>query len=146
MYEALVATGATDIRIVIPPKKTAIVDSRARGPWCQRNDAIERIGKVNRQTRCASSFLWLGTRSHHSVALPGEGMRDARKVLRGRPRLSDRAGDDRITGTQTPELQRKITLATGRWRNNLSIRTTPLFRARFPTPKNITINALYNCL
>ena len=34
MYEALAAAGASDIRIVIPPKKTAIVDSRARGPWC----------------------------------------------------------------------------------------------------------------
>ena len=34
---------------MIPPKKTAIVDSRAKGPWCQRNDAIERIGKVGRR-------------------------------------------------------------------------------------------------
>ena len=49
MYEALAAAGATDIRIVIPPKKTAIVDSRAKGPWCQRNGAIERIGKVGRR-------------------------------------------------------------------------------------------------
>ena len=29
MYEALAASGAADIRIVIPPKKTATVDSRA---------------------------------------------------------------------------------------------------------------------
>ena len=38
-----------DIRIVIPPKKTATVDSRATGSWCQRNDAIERIGEVGRR-------------------------------------------------------------------------------------------------
>ena len=49
MYEALAAAGASDIRIVIPPKKTAIVDPRARGPWCQRNEAIERIGKIGRR-------------------------------------------------------------------------------------------------
>ena len=34
MYEALATAGTTDIRIVIPPKKTATVDSRATGPWC----------------------------------------------------------------------------------------------------------------
>ena len=49
MYEALAASGRTDIRIVIPPKKTATVDSRATESWCQRNDAIERIGKVGRR-------------------------------------------------------------------------------------------------
>ncbi len=41
-----------------------------------------------------------------------------------------------------PRRPEQITLATGRWRNNFSTWTTPLFRARFPTPKNITINAL----
>ena len=40
MYEALVESGAADIRIVIPPKKTATVDWRATGPWCQRNEAL----------------------------------------------------------------------------------------------------------
>ena len=49
LYEALTASGAADIRIVIPPKKTATVDSRATGPWCQRNEAIERIGAVGRR-------------------------------------------------------------------------------------------------
>ena len=43
IYEALAAAGAADIRIVIPPMKTATVDARATGVWCQRNDAIERI-------------------------------------------------------------------------------------------------------
>ena len=42
-------SGADDIKIVIAPKKTATVDSRAAGPWCQRNDAIERIGEVGRR-------------------------------------------------------------------------------------------------
>jgi len=33
MYEALAAAGSTDIRIVIPPKKTAAVDAQATGVW-----------------------------------------------------------------------------------------------------------------
>jgi hypothetical protein len=49
MYEALDAAGAANIRIVIPPKKTATVDSRATGVWCQRNEAIEWIGAVGRR-------------------------------------------------------------------------------------------------
>ena len=49
MYEALAASGTTDIRIVIPPKKTATVDAGATGSWGQRNDAIERIGEVGRR-------------------------------------------------------------------------------------------------
>ena len=49
MYEALAASGAAHISIVIPPKKTATVDSRATLPWCQRNDAIESIGEVGRR-------------------------------------------------------------------------------------------------
>ena len=49
MYEALAAAGATDIRIVIPPKKTATVDRRAKMPWRQRNEAIDRIGEVGRR-------------------------------------------------------------------------------------------------
>jgi hypothetical protein len=43
MYEALAASGAADIRIVIPPKKTATVDSRATRPWGQRNEAIGHV-------------------------------------------------------------------------------------------------------
>ena len=49
IYEALTASGAADIKVLIPPKKTAAVDPRAAGPWRQRNDAIERIAKVGRR-------------------------------------------------------------------------------------------------
>ena len=49
MYKALSASGTSDIRIVISPKKTATADSRATGSWCQRNEAIERIGEVGRR-------------------------------------------------------------------------------------------------
>ena len=49
MYEALAASGGANIKIVIPPKKTATVDLRATGPWRQRNEAIERIGAVGRR-------------------------------------------------------------------------------------------------
>ena len=57
MYEALAAAGASDIRIVITPKKTATVDPRAKGPCCQRNDAIKRIGKVGRRQWRKESVL-----------------------------------------------------------------------------------------
>jgi len=48
-YESLAASGAADIKVVVPPKKTAVVDPRASGPWRQRNDAIERIAEVGRR-------------------------------------------------------------------------------------------------
>ena len=49
MYEALAASSSTDIRIVIPPKKTATVDWRAAGPWGRRNEATKRIGEIGRR-------------------------------------------------------------------------------------------------
>ncbi|MBT6148479.1 MAG: IS5 family transposase [Gemmatimonadetes bacterium] len=49
MYEALAASGISNIKIVIPPMKTAAVDSRATGIWRQRNEAIERISAVGRR-------------------------------------------------------------------------------------------------
>jgi hypothetical protein len=74
MYEALAAAGATDIRIVIPPKKTAIVDSRAKGPWCQRNDAIERIGKVGRRQ-------WRKESGAHQQAHAENGMYRYKRII-----------------------------------------------------------------
>ncbi|MFH2009259.1 MAG: hypothetical protein ABI333_21900 [bacterium] len=49
IYEALTASGAANVRIVIPPKRTAAADPRATGPLDQRNDAIERIAEVGRR-------------------------------------------------------------------------------------------------
>ena len=49
MYDALAASGGANIKIVIPPKKTATVDWRAKMPWRQRNEAIDRIGAVGRR-------------------------------------------------------------------------------------------------
>jgi hypothetical protein len=48
-YEAVAAVGAADLRIVIPPKRTATVEAGAAGPWRQRNEAIERIAAVGRR-------------------------------------------------------------------------------------------------
>ena len=85
LYEALAASGAADIRIVIPPKKTATVDSRATGPWCQRNEAIERIGasvdvsggrsrvptaRPTRRTRCLGTSASSGIVSEPGIAKP----------------------------------------------------------------------------
>jgi len=49
IYAALAASGEADVTIVVPPKKTAVVDPRAAGPWRQRNDAIARITEVGRR-------------------------------------------------------------------------------------------------
>ena len=83
MYEALAAAGASDIRIVIPPKKTAIVDSRAKGPWCQRNDAIERIGKVGRRQ-------WRKESGAHQQAHAENGMYRYKRIIGDRLRAQHR--------------------------------------------------------
>ena len=49
IYEALATSGATVPTIVIPPKRTAKVDTRAAEPWRQRNRAIRRIAEVGRR-------------------------------------------------------------------------------------------------
>ena len=74
MYEALSKTGAPDIRIVIPPIKTARVDSRATGTWCQRNDAIKRIGKVGRRQ-------WRKDSGAHQQARAENGMFRYKRII-----------------------------------------------------------------
>ena len=49
MYDALAATGMPGLKIVIPPKRTAVADPRAEGAWRQRNEALERIAEVGRR-------------------------------------------------------------------------------------------------
>ena len=79
MYEALAASGAADISIVIPPKKTATVDSRATLPWCQRNDAIERIGEVGRRQ-------WRKESGAHRQARAENGMYRFKRIIGDRLR------------------------------------------------------------
>ena len=79
MYEALAAAGATDIRIVIPPKKTATVDSRAKRPWCQRNQAIERIDEVGRRQ-------WRKESGAHQQARAENGMYRYKRIIGDRLR------------------------------------------------------------
>jgi hypothetical protein len=43
------AVGTADLRIVIPPQRTATVEAGAVGPWCQRHAAVERIAAVGRR-------------------------------------------------------------------------------------------------
>ena len=88
MYEALAAAGASDIRIVIPPKKTAIVDSRAKGPWCQRNDAIERIGKVGRRQ-------WRKESGAHQQARAENGMYRYKRIIGDRLRAQHREAQEK---------------------------------------------------
>jgi len=84
MYVALAKAGAPDIRIVIPPKKTAIVDSRGKGLWCQRNRAIERIGKVGRRQ-------WRKESGAHQQARAENGMYRYKRIIGDRLRAKHRS-------------------------------------------------------
>ena len=88
MYEALATAGATDIRIVIPSKKTATVDSRATGPWCQRNEAIERIKKVGRRQ-------WRKESGAHQQARAENGMYRYKRIIGDRLRAQHRESQKR---------------------------------------------------
>ena len=88
MYEALAASGAADIRIVIPPKKTATVDSRATGPWCQRNEAIERIGAVGRRQ-------WRKESGAHRQANAENGMSRYKRIVGDRLRARHREAQEK---------------------------------------------------
>ena len=79
MYEALGKAGT----IVIPPMKTATMDSRARGPWCQRNDAIKRIGKVGRRQ-------WRKESGAHQQARAENGMFRYKRIIGDRLRTKHR--------------------------------------------------------
>ena len=83
VYEALAVSGTADIKVVIPPKKTATVDPRAIGPWCQRNDAINRIAEVGRRQWRKESGAHQQARAENGMyrykRLFGDGLR-ARKV------------------------------------------------------------------
>jgi len=83
MYEALAAAGATDIRIVIPPKKTATVDRRAKMPWRQRNEAIDRIGEVGRRQ-------WRKESGAHQQARAENGMYRYKRIIGDRLRAQHR--------------------------------------------------------
>jgi len=74
MYVALTASGAAHIKIVIPPMKTAAVDPRAMGPWCQRNDAIERIAEVGRRQ-------WRKDSGAHQQARAENGMYRYKRII-----------------------------------------------------------------
>ena len=88
MYEALATAGATDIRIVIPSKKTATVDWRATGPWCQRNEAIERIKKVGRRQ-------WRQESGAHQQARAENGMYRYKRIIGDRLRAQHRESQKR---------------------------------------------------
>ena len=74
MYEALAAAGITDIQIVIPPMKTASVDARATGVWCQRNEAIERIDSVGKRQ-------WQKESGAHQQARAENGMYRYKRII-----------------------------------------------------------------
>jgi hypothetical protein len=83
VYEALSKAGTTDTRIVIPPMKTASVDSRATGTWCQRNEAIKRIGAVGRRQ-------WRKEAGAHQQARAENGMYQYKRIIGDRLRAKHR--------------------------------------------------------
>ncbi|MDA0337077.1 MAG: transposase, partial [bacterium] len=88
MYEALAAAGTTDIQIVIPPMKTAAVDLRATGVWCQRNQAIERIDEVGRRQ-------WRKESGAHQQARAETGMYRYKRIIGDRLRAQHRESQKR---------------------------------------------------
>jgi hypothetical protein len=84
MYETLAKVGAPNIRIVVPPKKTAALDSQTKGPWCQRNDAIKRIGKVGRRQ-------WRKESGAHQQARAENGMFRYKRIIGDRLRAKHRS-------------------------------------------------------
>ena len=88
MYEALAAVRAADIQIVIPPMKTAAVDSSASGVWCQRNEAIERIGAVGRRQ-------WRKESGAHQQARAENGMYRYKRIIGDRLRARHRESQKR---------------------------------------------------
>ena len=88
MYEALAASAGTNIKIVIPPKKSATVDWRATGPWCQRNEAIERIGEVGRRQ-------WRNESGAHRQAQAENGMYRYKRIIGDRLRTQHRESQKR---------------------------------------------------
>ena len=88
MYEALAASGGPNIKIVIPPKTTATVDARAQGPWCQRNEAIERIGEVGRRP-------WRKKSGAHRQAHAENGMYRYKRIIGDRLRAQHREAQKR---------------------------------------------------
>jgi IS5 family transposase len=74
MYDALATARATNLRVVIPPMKTATVDARATGVWRQRNQAIERIGEVGRRQ-------WRKESGAHRQARAENGMYRYKRII-----------------------------------------------------------------
>ena len=88
MYEALSASAGTNIKIVIPPKKSTTVDGRATGPWSQRNEAIERIGEVGRRQ-------WRNESGAHRQAQAENGMYRYKRIIGDRLRTQHRESQKR---------------------------------------------------
>ena len=103
MYEALAVAGVADIKIVIPPEKTATVNSRATGVWCQRNEAIERIGEVGRRQ-------WRKESGAHRQARAENGMYRYKRIIGDRLRGQHRESQKREALIAVNVINRMTTL------------------------------------
>ena len=50
VYTAVGEAGGAGVQVVVPPRRPATASPKATGPWAQRNQHIERIAEVGRQT------------------------------------------------------------------------------------------------
>jgi len=107
IYVALAASGAADIKVVIPPKKIAAVDPRATGPWRQRNDAIERIAEVGRRQWRKESGAHQQARAENGMywfkRIIGNGLRARKFEAQAREALIAVTGINRMTALGMPE-------------------------------------------
>ena len=106
MYEALSGSGGGNIKIVIPPKKTASVDSRATGPWCQRNEAIERIGAIGRRH-------WRKESGAHRQARAENGMCRYKRIIGDRLRAQHREAQEKEALIAVGVINRMTALGAG---------------------------------
>jgi hypothetical protein len=105
VYDALAASGEADLTIVVPPKKTAVVDPRAARPWAQRNDAIARITEVGRRQ-------WRKEAGAHQQARAENGMFRYKRIIGGGLRARKFAAQRREAAIAVNVLNRMTRLGT----------------------------------
>jgi hypothetical protein len=49
VYDRVGAAGTNDVKIVIPPRRSAVTAGPTDGPWAQRETALQRIRETNRR-------------------------------------------------------------------------------------------------
>jgi len=105
MYEAVGAIGAPSVKIVIPPKRTAVADPLAVGPWRQRNETQEWIARIARRQ-------WRKESGAHRQARAESGMYRYKRVIGDSMRARTREAQTREARIAVNVLNRMTELGT----------------------------------